>query len=70
MCVHTLDAYRSGSLSVPFVPRTTKYRPLESVVAGNPMGWSYQLYFANEDSSEEIGNNARQLLNVKVKTNG
>ncbi|KAF9782169.1 Alpha/Beta hydrolase protein [Thelephora terrestris] len=44
-------------LSVAFFPRSTEYRSLESVVARNPVGWSYQLYFASEEANEEIGRN-------------
>jgi hypothetical protein len=47
------------SLSVAFFPPVTEYRPLESVVARNPVGWDYQLYFSNEDADEEIGRNVR-----------
>jgi len=44
-------------LSVPFFPRFIQYHTLESVVARNPLGWSYQLYFASEEANEEIGSN-------------
>ena len=59
-----------GSLCLPFFPRFIEYRPLEDVVARNPAGWSYQLYFANEASNEEIGSNARPPLRVyhKIQT--
>lgn len=44
-------------LSAAFFPRATKYRTLESIVSINPVGWDYQLYFANEEANEEIGKN-------------
>lgn len=47
------------SLSVAFFPPVAEYRPLESVVAKNPVGWDYQLYFSSEDANEEIGRNVR-----------
>jgi len=51
-------------LSVPFFPRSTEYRPLESVVARNSVGWGYQLYFASEKSNEEIGSNLPLFYNI------
>jgi hypothetical protein len=50
---------RRGSLSVPFLPRSNKYRSVEDVVAMNPVGWGYQLYFSSDAANEEIGNNVR-----------
>ena len=56
-----------GSLSVPFLPRSTKYRSVEDVVAMNPAGWGYQLYFSSDEANEEIGNNVRYPLHVRYK---
>lgn len=56
-CLSTQPTW--GSLSVPFLPRSTKYRSVEDVVAMNPAGWGYQLYFSSDEANEQIGNNVR-----------
>lgn len=38
------------------------------MVAKNPAGWGYQLYFATEEANEEIGKNVRHPLHAHNET--
>jgi hypothetical protein len=56
LSVYRLTISRILRLSTPFSPPTKRYNSLEDVVRKVP-NYAYQLYFANPESTKEIGAN-------------